>query len=239
MQSVNGTPGQINVVSGSDSATVSIDPDYLYNNVIGTVNQLDVWQNIPPQIQVEVDSNFLPTYVLGMANQVDITDMGGGVVRASLDNNYLSTYVTHTPHQTSITSVPPSSIEVGMAPDYIQSDGNIVIANHTGAQYLTMSTSYKCSMFGGINIVTASRALGSIYLNSLSSPMFVIVNASYGAAWDLTAYIGSASPPGFQLASYHSDAGGDLSLSFIVPAGYYYEAYVDRGASLTEWTEFV
>jgi hypothetical protein len=90
------------------------------------------------------------------------------------------------------------------------------------------------------HIVTGSRSLGTIYQNTHSGPMTVAVSAGWGSTGTLYAQVGTyaAVAAGTARVVAVPAAFPNAAVTFLVPAGSYYNAQVDVGGSVSIWTEW-
>jgi hypothetical protein len=90
------------------------------------------------------------------------------------------------------------------------------------------------------HIVTGSRTLGTIYQNTHSGPMTVAVSAGWGSTGTLYAQVGTyeAVVAGTARVIEFPASFPNAAITFLVPAGLYYNALVDVGGSVAIWTEW-
>jgi hypothetical protein len=91
-------------------------------------------------------------------------------------------------------------------------------------------------------VVTASRAVGTVYRNTSARPMFVTSSFYYtGAIADvLHVYSDASNPPTTEVAKMNM-AGADnvpIPISFVVLPGNYYEVDSAAAATVYCWTEW-
>jgi hypothetical protein len=87
------------------------------------------------------------------------------------------------------------------------------------------------------NVVTGSRALGTVYQNTTGKPMWVHVTIVAGAApTGLNCYTDASNPPTTNVANQDAVASGLGGVTFIVLPGNYYKAA--SAGTLIKWTEW-
>lgn len=102
----------------------------------------------------------------------------------------------------------------------------------------------NASLFTSYSDVTASRALGTEYQNTSSTPLFIAVTTTFSGTGvgGVKGYIGTSSADGLigQCVIYNNVGNSMYQfISFIVPAGYYYKADKSGSkASLYKWIEW-
>jgi hypothetical protein len=90
--------------------------------------------------------------------------------------------------------------------------------------------------FSTQNVVTASRAIGTVYQNTTGKTIFVVVTLVSTSGWQY-AYTDASNPPTTIVAgvSYNSTA---FTLAFMVLPNNYYKIGTSGSASLNYWVEW-
>jgi len=134
----------------------------------------------------------------------------------------------------------------GTASDYPES--SLYQADDTGALYMVITGAWvfvatSSALFGGQSDVTASRALTTVYQNTLGKPLLASVSLfrTGSNVVPASAYCDANASPSllvaYNVGYYYTD--GRCHISFIVPNGYYYKVTtIGTGISILVWMEY-
>jgi hypothetical protein len=86
-------------------------------------------------------------------------------------------------------------------------------------------------------IVTASRALGTVYQNTSGTTIIVTVSAYGAAGYEIDAYVEAGDTTPDTLVAYSGGVADVTSVTFCVPDQSYYKV-TQSGATLAYWTEW-
>ncbi len=204
-----------------------------WNTMLKEVENNFVYSGLTPS----AGAGFTLNIAAGVAHVAGVRhDIGSGTatMNASQTNYVFYDADTLDYHVDTDNTAPTNSVKIAT----VTTDGSaITVVTDTRITFNTLThDGSRHSMTQ--NVVTGSRAIGTVYQNTTGKPMFVVVTAHSSSTTNFTAYSDGSNPPTTVVATtMASTAGWGEHVGFWVMPNNYYKVAFTSG-TLDTWTEW-